>query len=690
MKRAYRVLGLDCAEEVRVLKKALLPLPGIVGLEFQPLQGKMVVEYDPLHITPEQIVENVATTGMQALSWDEQHLSLWQRQGRLILTLASGLSLLLALLFHLPIFYLTAIVCGVWFVLPKAYYAVRRLTFDMNLLMVVAILGALFIRQWFEGASVAFLFSLALLLEQWSVKRAYIAIGSLIELAPKRAHLLDRGEVDVNEVRVGDVIVVRAGEKVPLDATVLSGSSSIDESTLTGESLPVFKQAGDLVYAGTLNQEGALHCRVLQVATSSTLSRMVALVEEARLKKSASEQWVDTFATYYTPIMFLFALLIVLIPPLVFAQPWVPWIYRSLVLLVIACPCALVIATPVSIISGLTTAARLGVLIKGGLFLEEMSKIKALAVDKTGTLTYGHPEVQEVIPFQGHTEQELMQKAAALEEGSDHPLARAIARRAQLNERATHFQNIPGKGAQALYKGKLFWIGSHRFMHEMGQETAEIHACALRLEDAGHSVVAIGNAQHVCGLISIADAPREGIAQIMQEIREAGVEEIVMLTGDNEPTARAIAQLANISYQAEVLAEEKMEQVLRLQQRWGKVAMIGDGVNDAAAMAAAQVGIAMGKRGSGVALETSDIVLMSDDLTRVAWLMRYSRRVLTILRQNIWFALGVKLAFVLLALSQLATLWMAVAADTGATLLVIFNSLRLLKGGACAERLPLP
>ncbi len=681
MKTAYKVIGLDCTEEVALLKKALLPAAGIEKLEFNTLQAKMVVHYDPQQITSEQIQHHVSQVGLTAAIWGKQVESFWQKQGRLIFCIASFTALACALIFDQPLFYLASIFFGIWFVVPKALFALRRFVFDMNILMIVAIGGAIAINQWFEGASVAFLFSLALLLEQWSVKRAHTAIYSLMELSPKIANVIDRGEVPVEDVKVGEIILVKPGEKIPLDGVVTSGSSSVDQSTITGESIPVSKASGDQLYAGTLNQEGALELQVTKKADETTLARIIALVEQARLNQSNSEQFVETFAKYYTPVMFIFALLVMIFPPLFMAGTWVDWIYRGLVILVIACPCALVISTPVSIVSGLTLAARRGILIKSGVFLEEVSRLNALAVDKTGTLTYGEPEVQRIIPFNGHTEEELLERAMALEMGSEHPLARAILKKGEgmQVERATNFQVVKGKGAQALYRGKLFWIGSHRFMHEVGQETEEIHQKALELEDAGHSIVAIGNEDHVCGLISIADQPRSNMYEAMREIEKAGIQEIVMLTGDNEPTAASLAKLAQISYRAELLPEDKLNEIQALIDKWEKVGMIGDGINDAPAMAAATIGIAMGGRGTDVAIETSDIALMSDDLTKLPWLIRYSHRVLKIIRQNIWFALGVKLLFVMLALSNLATLWMAIAADTGATLIVIFNALRLLR-----------
>lgn len=677
-KVSFKVVGLDCSEEIALLRKVLSD--HVEHLAFNVLQAKMVVNYDAAKISVGQIQELIAQTGMSSEVWGSEHLTFWQEHGRLVVTACSLFFILLALLSRKDEFYLVAIIFGIWFVAPKAFYAVRRASFDMNLLMCVAIIGAIAIHQWFEAATVAFLFALALLLEQWSVRRAHTAISSLMEISPREATLINGKVVRVEQVQVGDVIIVKPGEKVALDGSVQGGSSSVDEATITGESMPVVKQEGDLVYAGTMNQDGALDILVTKRSDETVLARIIELVEEARMKRSNSEQWVEMFAKYYTPVMFLFAILVMLIPPLFFAAPWVSWIYRGLVLLVIACPCALVISTPVSIVSGLTAAAREGVLIRGGIFLEEVGRLKAVALDKTGTLTYGEPQVQRVVPFNGHTEKELMERAVALEQGSEHPLARAILSygKGLVAERATNFQVVKGKGAQALYKGKLYWIGSHRYMHEVGQESKEIHQKALELEDEGHSIVAIGTDDHVCGLISIADEPRAAIRAVMDQIGDAGVEKIVMLTGDNEPTAAAMATLCGISYKAELLPEDKLEAVLKLKEDWEKVAMVGDGVNDAPSMAAATIGIAMGGRGTDVALETSDIALMADDLSKLPWLIGYSRQVLAIIRQNVWFALGVKLLFVMLALSNLASLWMAIAADTGATMVVIFNSLRLL------------
>lgn len=692
-KIAFKVAGLDCAEEISILRKALGKREGIADLEFDVLNAKMVVTFDPAKLESDQMIAWVKEAGMEASLWTEREKlekkGFWSRQGRLVTTILSGAFLLAAILFHLndqkvaETLYFIAIVLGAYFVVPKAYLSLKRLQPDMNLLMVIAILGAITIGEWFEGATVAFLFSVALLLEHWSIGRARRAVAALMDLSPTKAHVIGEGEKEVEEVLVGTRILVRPGEKIPLDAIIEKGFTSINQAPITGESLPVSKGEGDEVFAGTINEEGAIECRVTKEADDTTLARIIHLVQEAQSRRAASQQWVEKFARVYTPIMICLALLVVILPPLLSLGSWEEWFYRGLVILVIACPCALVISTPVSIVSGLTAAARNGVLIKGGMFLEAPGKLRALALDKTGTLTYGRPEVQKIIPFDGHTEEELLERAASLEQPSEHPLARAIlklaAERGITVERAEDFQITKGKGAEGTYRGTRYWIGSHRFMHEMKQETEAIHQIALSLEDAGHSIIAIGNHKHVCGLISVADEPRENIAAIIQEIKEAGVEQVMMLTGDNQPAATAIAKLAGVDgVEAELLPEDKVRAIEHLKEKWKEVAMIGDGINDAPAMAAASLGIAMGAMGTDAAIETADIALMSDDLTKVPWLIHHSRRTLRIIQQNITFSLVLKGVFLGLAVGGLASLWMAIAADTGASLLVVFNGLRLI------------
>ncbi len=713
----YRIEGVDCAEEVAALKNALKNVQGIAELRFDVLNAKMTVLCAPAGCEPNAIVSAVATTGMHAIPWhdrgDKSDSSFWQRRGRGILAAASGCFTTAGLVLHgvlhggmlhavvggggethiFPIgvaaLYGAGVVSGAWFVAPKAVSAVRRLRPDMNLLMTIAVIGAVAIGEWFEAAAVSFLFALSLVLESWSVGRARHAISKLMDLSPLTAryrcpHDGDIMEKPVEQVPVGVTILVRPGEKVPLDGVVTQGRTRVNQAPITGESVPVGKKAGDEVFAGTINEDGAFEFECTKSAGDSTLSRIIHMVEEAQSRRAVSEQWVEKFARIYTPAMMGFALLVAVLPPLFFGGAWGSWFYQALVMLVIACPCALVISTPVSIVAGLASAARAGVLIKGGVFLEMPAKVRALAMDKTGTLTFGAPEVQKIIPFSGHTEEEVLTRAAALESESGHPIARAIlrevGRRGIVAPGADGLRDIQGKGTEALINGKSYWIGSHRFMHEKGAETPEVHETAISIEDAAHTLVALGTDAHICGLIGISDRVRETAAESVKAMLQGGVEHVVMLTGDNRATAAAVAEATGITeYQAEMLPEDKVAAVEMLVGKYGNVAMIGDGVNDAPAMAVSSLGIAMGAAGTDAAIETADIALMSDDLSRIPWLIGHSRRVLRVIRQNIAFALGVKALFMILALAGAATLWMAIAADMGASLLVIVNALRLLR-----------
>jgi Cd2+/Zn2+-exporting ATPase len=712
----YRVEGLDCSEEVAILRREVGGKPGIIDLEFDVVNARMSIEFDPDAISSDEIVSAVDSTGMKATPWDRRSAHeegpFWVRHGRLVMTTASGTLLLSAFITHwvlhgslldafaggyhekhtfpLPVIllYLGAVVGGAWYVIPKALQAARRFRPDMNFLMVAAVIGAIVIGELFEAATVSFLFAVSLLLEHWSVERARNAIGALLELSPLTARYYCREHGDIHEkpveeVPLGAVVLVRPGERIPLDGEVVKGESSVNQAPITGESMPVSKQPGDEVYAGTINQEGALEFRTTRGAGDTTLARIIHMVESAQSRRARSQQWVDRFSAYYTPAMMLLAISITFLLPMLTSASWTEGVYRGLVILVIACPCALVISTPVSIVSALTASARNGVLIKGGLYLEAAGHLQVLALDKTGTLTKGQPEVQRMVPLNGHNELELLERAAALESASEHPLARAILRKARESGidviPAENFQAIRGRGGEGSIGGRLFWIGSHRMLHEKGQETPEIHAKVEELEDAGHTVVAIGNDKHVCGLMSIADSLRENVPQIIEGIKSAGVKRVIMLTGDNEGTARAIAAAAGIDeYRCELLPEDKVEAIGHLVREHKVVAMVGDGVNDAPAMAAATFGIAMGAMGTDAALETADVALMSDDLSKLPWLIRHSRRTLRNIQQNITFALGLKLVFIILTLFGLASLWMAIAADTGVTLLVVFNSLRLL------------
>ncbi len=712
-----KIVGLDCAEEVGALKSTVGKLDGIDRLDFNLLNGTMIVTFSHDKVSEEQILAAVAKAGLKAQPLNSEAIkavSFWQIRGRTIMCILSGILLLAGFILHAVlhrslmdalsggegsgdhtfplismIFYLSAVIAGGWYVFPKAFSALRRLRADMNLLMSIAVVGALLIGEYFEAAAVAFLFSFSLLLESWSVGRARRAIKSLMDLTPATARYIcpsdgDIMEKPVAEVPVGATVLVRPGEKFPLDGIISKGSTSVNQAPITGESMPVSKAPGDEVYAGTVNEDGSIEFSSSKPADDTTLSRIIHMVEDAQSRRAPSEQWVEKFARYYTPAMILLAVLIAIIPPLLFGGAWGAWFYQALVILVIACPCALVISTPVSIVAALASSARAGILIKGGAYLEAAARLKAIALDKTGTITHGKPEVQEIIPLNDHTRNELLERAAAMEAHSDHPLARAILRLAEKEgieiSQAEDFQAIKGKGASATIYGRSFWLGSHRLLHEKKMETPAIHQQIEAMEDAGHSIVVIGNDEHVCGFISIADTIREHATEVVADLKAIGLQHVVMLTGDNQGTASAIAKTVGLDeVQAELLPEDKLKAVEELVRRYKDVAMVGDGINDAPALAAASIGIAMGAAGTDAAIETADIALMSDDLTRIPWLIGHAQRTLNVIRQNIIFALGLKLIFMGLALSNLATLWMAIVADMGASILVIGNSLRLLR-----------
>jgi Zn2+/Cd2+-exporting ATPase len=715
---AFKVRGLDCAEEVAVLKQAVGPLVGGADrLAFDILNGRMTVVDGARDVTQEEIVKAVSATGMSAILWTPQSKADDtdnHRRQQVLFTAASGIALLVGLALHVVLAgglatawrllgshanaampwleisaYLAATLLGARFVVVKAWFAACNLRPDMHLLMTVAVIGAMAIGEWFEAATVSFLFALSLTLESWSVGRARRAIAALFDLAPPTARVLRPNgleeTVPVNEVKLGNRFIVPAGERIPLDGRVTGGASSVNQAPITGESVPVEKQPGAEVFAGTINGDGTLTIRATKTAEDTTLARIIHMVEEAHARRAPSEQWVERFARVYTPAVMVFALLVFLLPPVVLGQAWEEWFYRALVLLVIACPCALVISTPVSIVASLAAAARAGVLVKGGSFIEMPARLQAIAMDKTGTITSGEPEVVQVIPLGGHTEAELISRAAALEAHSMHPLARAVRRYAERQgiapAPAADVQMLKGKGLTGLFDGEPFWLGSHRYVVERGQDAPDVARQVEALETDGNTVIVIGNPRHVCGLVAVADTVRPGAIEVIRQLHVAGIAHVVMLTGDNRTTAEAIAREVGIDeVHAELLPENKVKKLEEIIARYGTVAMVGDGVNDAPALARANLGIAMGAIGSAAAIETADIALMTDDISKLPWLVRHSRQTLAIIRQNITFALAIKAVFVVLTFAGMASLWAAIAADTGASLLVVLNGLRLLNG----------
>jgi len=731
----FSIDELDCAEEVRQLRSELERVAGIEQLDFDVMGHRMYVRFDEASISADEIMARIARLKMRARVIDDKPRSaasisddppvsaaetFWEQWRRPALTMTSALLLLVAFVVHamsagsflvalglesvndagtsagsvdVPlisrVFYLVSLLSSGWFVVPKAWLSLRRLTADINLLMCVAVVGAIAIGQWFEAAVVTFLFSVSLLLEHWSMGRARRAIAALLDLAPPTVRLrsdetgaLD--EVSIDQVTVGQTIIIRPGERVGLDGVIAVGQTAVDQSPITGESIPLAKQVGDDVYAGSMNIDGVVELEVTHSARDSTLARIIHMVQEAHASRAPTEQWVEQFARYYTPAMILLAIGVAAIPPLALEVPWSLSIYNALVLLVIACPCALVISTPVSIVSALTAAAHHGVLIKGGRYLEVAANLNVIALDKTGTLTEGRPEVREVVPLNQHTRAELLGRAAAMEVDSSHPIALSILRCANNENVAVQavedYRSLAGRGASATIDGKAYWIGSERLMREMTPDAKQAAQRGIALERAGNSVVAIGTSDHVCGLIGVADVVREESRTTVERLRSLGIEHVVMLTGDNNVTAAAIAEAVGIKeYFAETLPEDKVRHVEQLRERYGTVAMVGDGINDAPAMAASNLGIAMGAVGTDAAIEAADIALMSDELARLPWLVELARHTLRVIKQNIAIALGLKLVFIVLTLASAASLWMAIAADMGASLLVVMNGLRLLR-----------
>jgi Cd2+/Zn2+-exporting ATPase len=713
-----KISGMDCIEEVATLKRELAPIVGDENrLSFDVLKGSLTIRPGGDAAFEKMIVTAVARTGMTALRTSGTTLTttpVLENRDKLFCTVASGLFGFVGLAIHswraggvlaalgseglgagevVPLLsrlvYSAGILSGIVFVLSKAWFALRQFRPDMNLLMVVAIMGAIALGDWFEAATVAFLFSVSLTLESWSVSRARRAVEALLQLSlPTANYIRPDGATEAipcPDVPVGGRIVVKPGERVPLDGVVRKGSSHVDQSPITGESTPIVKEQDQPVFAGTINGEGALEIETTKSADDTTLAHIIRMVDQAQSRRARSEQWIERFARVYTPAVMGLSLLVLLVPTLVFQQDWQTWLYRSLVLLVIACPCALVISTPVSIVAALAAAARQGVLVKGGIHLENPAKLKALALDKTGTLTEGKPAVVEIVPWNEHNERELLERASRLEAHSEHPLALAIQRKAHEEKinlpPAEDVKALPGKGVHGRIEKTGYWLGSHRYLEERGQETPEIHERLETLARAGRSIVVVGNERHVCGFIAVADRIRPETRTAIAALRNSGIAHIVMLTGDNRATAEAIARESGIDeVRAELLPAEKVTAIQELVAKYGSVAMVGDGINDAPALGQASVGIAMGAAGSDAAIEAADIALMSDDLSKIAWLVNHSKRTLGIVRQNIVLSLGVKAIFTVLAMSGHASLWAAIAADMGASLLVIGNGLRLLRG----------
>ena len=709
----FHIAKMDCPTEERIIRSTLEPMSGISALRFDLMGRLLTVEHSlesaaPIERALEELdmgarriepsgastpaaggepaqaprgvpvalaLSGVAAVGAEIAAWVTGRES-----SVLVIGLAVG-----------------SIVLGGRETLKKGWLALRRFTLNINFLMTLAVAGAVAIGQWPEAAMVTFLFALAEQIEARSLDRARDAIRGLMEMSPEKASIQRDGawvEVGAESVHPGQVIRVRPGERIPLDGNVKAGASSVNQAPITGESMPVRKEPGDHVFAGTLNELGALEIEVTANRGDTTLARIVRSIQEAQSQRAPTQRFVDRFARYYTPAVVLLALAVALVPPLALGAELRPWLYKGLVLLVIACPCALVLSVPVTVVSGLASAAKHGILVKGGVYLEEARRLRALALDKTGTLTHGKPVVTDVVPLEGVAAEDVLRVAASVDALSDHPVARAITEKwtgehgARSLLPVTDFEAITGRGARGRIHGKMRYVGNHRLAEERGVCAPEVEAVLAGLEDEGKTTVVVTSEEAPLGVLAVADTARDTSIEAIRRLHALGVA-CVMLTGDNEKTGRAIAAKVGIDdVRGDLLPEHKVDAVTELLKQYGAVGMVGDGVNDAPALAKSTIGFAMGAAGTDTALETADVALMQDDLRKVPELIELSRATARVLTQNITVALGIKVVFFALALAGKATLWMAVFADMGASLIVVANGLRLLRFDLTARAEP--
>jgi Cd2+/Zn2+-exporting ATPase len=689
-----RIAQMDCPTEEALIRKKLGGMTSVQGLEFNLMQRVLTVVHDNGALAAVEAAIRDLGMNSEAMG-SESQTAFTEPAGKPWWPLAlAGVAALGAEIVNwasLPEWFsallaLIAIAIGGIGTYQKGWIALRHGNLNINALMSIAVTGAVLLRQWPEAAMVMVLFTLAELIEAKSLDRARNAIRSLVQLTPELATVQQADgnwvELPVKAITIGQIVRVKPGERVALDGLVVSGQSSINQAPITGESLPVEKTVGDNVFAGTINESGSFEYRVTAESTNSTLARIIHAVEEAQGARAPTQRFVDQFAKIYTPAVFAFALAIALVPPLLLSGDWHDWVYRALVLLVIACPCALVISTPITIVSGLAAAARHGILIKGGVYLEEGYKLAWLALDKTGTITHGKPVLTDTVMLDQPPGLEAVRIATSLAARSDHPVSRAIATNGQQNGTVlldvADFAAIPGRGVRGTVGDVHYQLGNHRLIHELGVCTPPLEAQLGDLEEEGKTVILLTDGERVLVLFAVADTVKDSSRAAIQALHELGIK-TVMLTGDNAHTARAIAAQIQID---EALGDQLPEDKLRAIERYaqsGKVGMVGDGINDAPALARADIGFAMGAAGTDTAIETADVALMDDDLNKIARFVRLSRTTRTVLVQNITLALIIKAVFLVLTLLGMGTMWMAVFADMGASLLVVANGLRLVR-----------
>ncbi|WP_251030768.1 heavy metal translocating P-type ATPase [Exiguobacterium sp. s140] len=712
-KNVFRVKGFTCANCAGKFENNVKQLPGVqdakvnFGASKISVYGTASVEelekagaFENLKVVPEIISRQAGpkTETDKTTAIKEKKVPFYQKHSVLLystLLIVFGYisqfvngeeNLMTSLLF------VAAIVIGGYSLFKVGFQNLIRLDFDMKTLMTVAVIGAAIIGEWAEASIVVILFAISEALERYSMDRARQSIRSLMDIAPKEALVRRNGQeqlISVDDIAVGDTMIVKPGQKIAMDGKVVNGYSAVNQAAITGESVPVGKTVDDEVFAGTLNEEGLLEVKVTKLVEDTTIAKIIHLVEEAQGERAPSQAFVDKFAKYYTPIIMAVAALVAIVPPFLFDASWETWVYQGLAVLVVGCPCALVISTPISIVSAIGNAAKKGVLVKGGVYLEEMGAIKAIAFDKTGTLTKGVPVVTDYeVLNKGANEKELLSIVTALEYRSQHPLASAIMKKADAENISyssvlvEDFSSITGKGIKGTVEGITYYIGSPILFNELGTASADkdLEQNVTALQNQGKTAMIIGTEQSILAVIAVADEVRESSKDVIQKLHQMGIKKTIMLTGDNKGTGQAIGQQIGVTeIQAELMPEDKLNFIKRLRAEYGNVAMIGDGVNDAPALAASTVGIAMGGAGTDTAMETADVVLMGDDLSKLPFTVKLSRKSLNIIKANIAFAIGIKVIALLLVIPGWLTLWIAIMSDMGATLLVALNSLRLMR-----------
>ncbi|ECB9560831.1 cadmium-translocating P-type ATPase, partial [Listeria monocytogenes] len=696
--KTYRIEGLSCTNCAGKFEKNVKQLPGVTsatvnfGASRISVEGQTTIEeleeagaFENLIIRDDQ--ENDEQVRSKE-SFIKRNIALIISLGFILVAVISQLSLGEDHLLTKAL-YILAIIIGGFDLFKEGFSDLIKLDFSMESLMTIAIIGAAFIGEWAEGSIVVILFAISEALERFSMDKARQSIRSLMDIAPKEA-LIRRNNVEqlvsVDKIDIDDIMIIKPGQKIAMDGLVINGHSSVNQAAITGESVPVEKQLDDEVFAGTLNEEGVLEVKVTKKVTDTTIAKIIHLVEEAQGERAPAQAFVDKFAKYYTPFIIIMALLIVVVPPLFFGGDWNKWLYQGLSILVVGCPCSLVISTPVSIVSAIGNAAKNGVLVKGGVYLEEIGHLRAIAFDKTGTLTKGKPVVTDFIATSSETDINYLSIISSLESLSQHPLASAILNEADKTNvdyksiQIEDFQSITGKGLTGIHQNIRYYIGSPKLFSASVIEETAVKVQYRQFQEQGKTAMYFGTDEQILGVIAVADEVRDSSAAVISELHKLSIEHTIMLTGDNTKTAESIGkQLGVTEIKGDLMPQEKLDSIKALRTTYNKVAMVGDGINDAPALAASTVGIAMGGAGTDTALETADVALMGDDLQKLPFIVRLSRQTLKVIKQNITFSLGIKLLALLLVIPGWLTLWIAIVADMGATLLVTLNGLRLMK-----------